>query len=265
MIRLRPGLALLLAAGIGCGEPLEQKDPGDGHDPGPPVQVATPVITVSGERVTITTATPYASVYFTLDGTTPTNRSSIYDGPFFVTLAPGLLQIRAVATRSGLLDSYVGGKVVATAAQVVESFGADPHWTVTQEGSGNVWTWNASLGAYRIVYSSPTLREDSKLVSPRYHLPASYGHWVLGYREGWHGGYPGYWSQGEVMVSVDDGATWERVALVHADTGQGTYNLDRDVTLDVSAWSGQTVRFAFRYLGNYDWDWTVDDFLLFGE
>ncbi|MBR2243210.1 MAG: chitobiase/beta-hexosaminidase C-terminal domain-containing protein [Prevotella sp.] len=61
-----------------------------------------PVITVSGNTVTITCATEGAVIHYTTDGTTVTSSSPTYEGPF----AKGdILTIRAIATKTGYANS----------------------------------------------------------------------------------------------------------------------------------------------------------------
>jgi hypothetical protein len=77
---------------------------------GAPV-AATPVITPNGgdfaaaQSVTLTSATSSASLYYTLDGSTPTSISQAYTGPF--TLQANTV-LRAIASASGYLQSAVG-------------------------------------------------------------------------------------------------------------------------------------------------------------
>jgi len=61
-----------------------------------------PVITVSGNTVTITCATEGAVIHYTTDGTTVTSSSPTYEGPF----AKGdISTIRAIATKTGYANS----------------------------------------------------------------------------------------------------------------------------------------------------------------
>jgi hypothetical protein len=270
MQRPLPSIALLLAASLasgcggGVGHVLDEAAPAPSGESGAVAAVALPVITVNGSGVTITCSTPGASLYYTLDGTDPSNRSSIYSGPFFATLE-AVLVIKAIATKSGYADSPIASRVVRpVAATFSESFTENPGWTVTNEGTGNVWIWDP-LGFYRIDYSSQTRIEDSRLIGPSLYLPGFNRSYLLVFDEVWHGGYTGYWSDGEVLASADGGASWDLVIRLHHDTGQGSYTVTQQVVVDVSAYAGRTVQFAFRYHGNYDWDWTIDSFAVVGS
>jgi len=68
------------------------------------LMVETPVITHQGDVVTITTATEGATIYYTLDGTTPTTESNVYTKSFTVQ-NPGT--IKAIALREDYHDSEV--------------------------------------------------------------------------------------------------------------------------------------------------------------
>ena len=70
----------------------------------PPALAATPVISSNGagfvgDTVTLTDATPGASIYYTTDGSAPTSSSSVYIAPFKVN---GCETIKANAFASGL-------------------------------------------------------------------------------------------------------------------------------------------------------------------
>jgi len=83
---------------------------------GPPVQVATPVITpttgtyTSLQMATITDATPGAVIFYTTDGSTPTEASTRYTGAFSVVASE---TINAFAVSSGYLDSAVANAAIA--------------------------------------------------------------------------------------------------------------------------------------------------------
>ena len=55
--------------------------------------------------VTIATATDGATIYYTLDGTTPTTSSTVYSGPFTLDGTTKKGTIRAIAVKSGLTNS----------------------------------------------------------------------------------------------------------------------------------------------------------------
>jgi hypothetical protein len=53
----------------------------------------------TGTAVTLSTATDGAVIYYTLDGTNPTNDSAVYDSPIIITAA---VTIKAIAVKSGM-------------------------------------------------------------------------------------------------------------------------------------------------------------------
>ena len=74
--------------------------------------VATPVISPGGGTytdavtVTLTTATPGAEIYYTLDGTTPGGNSTVYSDPF-------TLEESAVVKATAFLDGYQNSVVTS--------------------------------------------------------------------------------------------------------------------------------------------------------
>ena len=76
-------------------------------------QVTTPVINnadmAGGQQVTITSTTSGATIYYTLDGTTPTTSSNSYAAPFKLTESK---TVKALALKSGMTDSTVATKSV---------------------------------------------------------------------------------------------------------------------------------------------------------
>jgi len=76
------------------------------------LQAATPTFDPPGgtyplpQRVTITSASPSVTIYYTTDGSTPTAASNVYTGPVLVTVLPATT-LKAIAVRSGWSQSAV--------------------------------------------------------------------------------------------------------------------------------------------------------------
>lgn len=120
---------------------------------------STPSISISESTVTIT-STPGATIYYTIDGSTPTTSSTEYTGPF--ELASSAM-VKAIAVRAHYNDSAVGSEecvpVVKCATPVITSNGtsfeitcATPGASIYYETSttnlGNVATPTASSNLY---------------------------------------------------------------------------------------------------------------------
>lgn len=112
------GMVALVVVGGACGV--------DGPS-GSPAVAATPVFTpaagtyTSAQTVTISDATPGATIYYTVDGTTPTTSSTPYTGPIAVGTTTTIL---AIAAATGFTTS-----AVASATYTIQS--APPGPTVT--------------------------------------------------------------------------------------------------------------------------------------
>ena len=71
--------------------------------------VSVPTITLNGNMLTITTEPSDATIYYTLNGTTPTANSSRYDGPIELT---GNCTVKAIAYKDGYQTSPIATYVV---------------------------------------------------------------------------------------------------------------------------------------------------------
>lgn len=86
------------------------------------VKCDTPTFQMSGGVLTISTVTEGTTIYYTLDGTTPTTSSERYAGP--VTLAKNGTA-KAIATKEGYLDSEVGSYEVTYFQVEMPSFAVE--------------------------------------------------------------------------------------------------------------------------------------------
>lgn len=85
-----------------------------GVTPTPTQTVATPTISISGSTATISCSTSGATIYYTLNGNTPTTSSTQYSSP--ITLS-GACTIKAIAVKSGMTNSSVASQSYTPAAQ----------------------------------------------------------------------------------------------------------------------------------------------------
>jgi hypothetical protein len=95
----------------------------DGSTPTTFTPVFTPAAGTysSTQTVTISTATPSATIYYTTDGSTPTTSSAVYSGPITVSVAETL---QAIAVAPGYSNSTAG-----SAAYTISSVAATPAFT----------------------------------------------------------------------------------------------------------------------------------------
>lgn len=96
--------------------------------------MATPEITASGNSVSITCADTEAKIYYTLDGTEPTESSTVYEGAFDIAAD---VTVKAIAIRYGFPSSTIAEKAV--------TYG-DPSTSITvyvqkKEGFDYIYAW----------------------------------------------------------------------------------------------------------------------------
>ena len=129
-------------------------------------QAATPVLSPAGgtftsqQMLTISDATPGAVIYYTLNGTTPSNKNSLYTGPFLVTNS-GTVNVIAYAT-GGVPSSVASATFALNAAAPVFSpvAGSYPSpLTVTLTSATPTakiyYTPNPSAPTQFVVYTGP--------------------------------------------------------------------------------------------------------------
>lgn len=80
---------------------------GDKRKPQPLPVVETPVITITDTTATITCVTDGATIYYTLDGSTPTSESTTYSSAITLTQS---CTIKAIAVKLGMTDSEVASE-----------------------------------------------------------------------------------------------------------------------------------------------------------
>ncbi len=140
----------------------------EGEDPAPLETVATPTFTPeageveAGTEVTIAT-TEGATIYYTTDGTTPTEESAVYSAPIAITEA---MTIKAIAVKEGMTNSAVAtaAYTIKAGEQPVEPVEGDYSYTFessvfsengtqelngvewTLDGDGGYWGYNADKG-----------------------------------------------------------------------------------------------------------------------
>lgn len=96
--------------------------------------MATPVISASGNSVSITCADTEAKIYYTLDGTEPTASSTLYEGAFDIAAD---VTVKSIAIRDGFPSSTIAEKAV--------TYG-DPSTSITvyvqkKEGFDYIYAW----------------------------------------------------------------------------------------------------------------------------
>ena len=123
-----------------------------------PAPCATPVITYdnSTSKVSITSTTPDCTIYYTIDGTSPTSLNTEYDGPFSI---DGPTTIKAIATKSGYPNSEISSVRIVlsptiTLAQTEYTYsGSEIKPTVSSVMDGEM---PIAINEYTVTYSNNT-------------------------------------------------------------------------------------------------------------
>jgi hypothetical protein len=145
------------------------------------------------QTVTISTATPGATIYYTTDGTTPTTSSSVYNGPITVSSSETL---EAIAAETGYTQSAVAtGKYTINSGSAIVSFypgtlsylsqsspypsllepqavvvtGSGSDLFIADEGGqevGDTYTFNGAVWDYPQPSGTPTKIGGSTFVAP---------------------------------------------------------------------------------------------------
>lgn len=141
--------ALVLASALVCG--CGSSSGNSGTNPPPATQAAAPTVTTAPAQngavvATLATTTSGATIYYTLDGTTPTNTSPVYQAPFLVA---SNLTVKAIAAEP---PSYLNSNV--TSQSFTPNIASDTLvWTDEFANSGTtnvlpdskVWTYDTGF------------------------------------------------------------------------------------------------------------------------
>ena len=129
--------------------------------PPPPQQVETPTATPNGGTftdnvsVTLETVTPYAEIFFTIDGTAPDSSSTLFDTPIVLT---DTTTIRAIAIATGMDDSEV--------LEVTFTRQAPPQDGGNQTGPPPGWQPPTGGGGSNVIPSPPVTPPDTGTTPP---------------------------------------------------------------------------------------------------
>ena len=178
---------------------------------------------VGPQTITLTCVTPAAAVHYTLDGSVPTEASSLADGPIAL---PGSCKLNAVATKSGWTTSTVVGVEYVlrlpppTLAPVAGVYSTAP--TVTATGVGSLhYTRDATVPTS----DSPVLPAAGMLIDRSMVVT------VLAVQAGWLTSEPAFASYTlQVLPPV-------------ADVAAGSYTAAQDVTLTCPT-DGTVIRYT---------------------
>lgn len=133
-----------------------------GEQPIPTQTVETPTISISGTTATISCSTSGATIYYTLNGNTPTTSSTQYSSP--ITLS-GACTIKAIAVKSGMSNSSVASQSYTpsvVAAPVISINSNSATITCATSGATIHYTLDGTTPtASSAQYSSPITLSDA--------------------------------------------------------------------------------------------------------
>lgn len=123
---------------------------GSNPAPPPPTPAATPTITTAAAQggasvVTLADTTSGATIYYTLDGSTPTTTSQVYQAPFLISSS---MTVNAMAGASGDANSAVASQNISanvTSGTLVWSDEFDQAKSASVAPNASVWTYDTGF------------------------------------------------------------------------------------------------------------------------
>ncbi|MDD4560125.1 MAG: chitobiase/beta-hexosaminidase C-terminal domain-containing protein [Candidatus Cloacimonetes bacterium] len=219
------------------------------------------------QSVTISTTTPGASIYYTLNGDNPTDASTQYTSAIQITTST---TVKAIAYASGYQPSSIAmaDYVIETPQYATipytQTFDADMGDTYSYSVSGPTKTWYYTDGTAAINgYNSGDTEEDW-LILPGLNMnlnsyeKMSFETWGLYGTPGVDNYLKLFYSTNYAGVGNPSSATWTEISFTSPSEPDVWANSG---LLDLSGISGTSVFFAFKYYavaGNYTY-WKVDN------
>ena len=222
---------------------------------------------ISAQSVILSSATPGAAIYYTLNGDNPTDGSTLYTSAIQIT---GSTTVKAIAYATGYIPSSVAiaEYVIETANYATipysQTFDTDLGDTYSYSVSGPTKTWYHTDGAAAVNGFNSGDTEEDWLILPGLNMNLNQYETMIFDTWGLHG-TPGednylklYYSTNYAGIGDPGSAIWTEIPFtapaepdVWANSG----------LLDLSAISGTDVFFAFKYYAvseNYTY-WKVDN------
>lgn len=130
-----------------CGGSGGGSNNGGGSNPPPPQQAAIPTFSTTtaqagAQILTMADSTSGATIYYTLDGSTPTSSSMVYSAPILVA---SNVTVNAIAAASGYSNSSVGSKTFSLNIGANTLVWADEFSSASAQPDANTWTYDTGF------------------------------------------------------------------------------------------------------------------------
>ncbi len=231
----------------------------------PVVTVATPVIAgetpfAESTQVTITCATTGASIYYTIDGATPTANSTSYSAPFTLTESATVKAIAydannnasSVATMEFVKEELATIETVTLPYQETFENGFGKFYTNDVVGS-DIWFTGSYNGTYYAKATSYKSGQNTDgegwLISPYINLEGA-NNPQLSFSQAINKFFVTIADEATLWVKEKDATDWVQIEITYPAKPSSGYSAFEAQTIDLSAYAGKTIQIAYKYVGH---------------
>jgi hypothetical protein len=229
---------------------------------GTPETVAAPTFTPAAgtytiaQNITLSSTTEGASIFYTTNGDTPTNASTLYAAPVHIAETTTLKAIAIKGELSSAVTTAIYKLEISSqdaSLPYIQHFTLDEgNFSIDSKLGDQVWKWGSFDGGCMVMsgYASGDNNNEDWLISPKFDF-SNYTNLKLNFREAIN--YITSYDDLQVMVSTDyDGdaatpSTWTALTVNGRSTGDN-WSFVNVEPIDLSAYEGENmVTIAFKY------------------